>query len=354
MDKVYLNIKNVPEEFLMILSLLRKEKKKFDNINFFKLVDLSLEHRVFLIIYNDLKNIFSYDPEKIEYLKNIRKQLLNKLLKNLSTLVDIIRILEKLDINFLVLKGIVLSEILYKDLYVRGSIDIDILILNESKIFQLIKKFENYNYKIVDKKYLDNKFLRCLYLKVKNSIQLINRNYNIPLDLHYRLAGNRIFTAKRFQEFVNNRISKDFYGHDINIFSVEHYFLFLCIHSSIHCFKRLLWIYDVYKFIVEYKIDLLKVYKISCKYKVEKHYLNSLYVCNKLFDITDYGFNEIKKRSIVSESVLMRLYNILSQENSLKNKLYRFFYKILLAGDFLEIIDIVISYFLRSFLKLYE
>lgn len=355
MEKSFLDNESI-REYELILSLLKKSEveQSFKDVNFSSLINLTLEHRVFLLLYNDLEKFYAKDYDKLMYLKEIKKELINSILLNISALLEITNLLINNEINFLVLKGVILSDILYQNFFNRESIDIDILVYSEKDALKFINLLKSKNYNVLDKKIFKNKLYSYLYFKAKNSIKLFSKSKKSSIDLHFRLFGNRIFTANKFKAFTSNVELYKFYTHEVSILSHEYYFLLLCVHSSIHCFKRLVWIYDVYQYINRYNIDLLRIYKIACDYKLEKHFINAIYVCDRLFNISDktkpFNIKEYK----ITRIVINRLPYFLNDEDNFRSKMFRFFYKVKLAGSLLEKIDILLSYILRVFLRLFK
>jgi len=353
MDKMFLKKKNTSKEFFVLISLLKNESVQPYNVNFYDLVSLSVEHRVFFILYDDFIKLAEDDSEKLDFLQKIRKKLLYKAFRNLSALIDVIKVLHDNKIEFLIFKGIILSKILYGDFYNRGSIDIDIIVLNEKEIFKIIDILKKRNFFLKNNKVLKNKLFKYFYLKAKNSIQLFSKQYNVSIDLHYRLFGNRIFTANIYKTFVNNKSSFDLFGYKVQTLSAEYHFLFTCVHSSIHCFKRLLWIYDVYMFIKKNNIDFFKVYEIAKQYKLENHFINTMFICHKLFEIDNIEFLE-KKIKRVANVTFNKLPGFLNDEDSFNNRFFKFFYKLRLSGSSIESIDIILSLILRVLLKIFS
>lgn len=74
MEKSFLDNEST-REYELILSLLKKSdiEQGSKDVNFSNLINLTLEHRVFLLLYNDLEKLYSKDYDKLKYLKEIKK-----------------------------------------------------------------------------------------------------------------------------------------------------------------------------------------------------------------------------------------------------------------------------------------
>lgn len=76
---------------------------------------------------------------------------------------EIINILKINKIDFLVLKGLILSDILYQNFFNRESIDIDIIVYSEEDALKLINLLKSKDYNVLDKKIFKNKLYDYLY-----------------------------------------------------------------------------------------------------------------------------------------------------------------------------------------------
>ncbi|SEM54890.1 Uncharacterised nucleotidyltransferase [Paenibacillus sp. cl141a] len=111
----------------------------FENSNWAKILEYAKQHKVFPILYSYLKGFISIDARQdwddafYKHKSSINDQL--------EVLEEVVGILSKHpNIPFLAMKGITLSKLIYEDIYMRNSNDIDLLFreCDLNKVFDIL------------------------------------------------------------------------------------------------------------------------------------------------------------------------------------------------------------------------
>ncbi|HKM99172.1 MAG TPA: nucleotidyltransferase family protein [Candidatus Binataceae bacterium] len=145
-------------------------------------------------------------------------------------------------LEFVPLKGSLLSRRLYGDLAVRVSGDIDVLI-QPHDVLAVRDLLLAQGYRIASPLHwsCDSACLRSRECE----LLMVHRTRPLTVDLHWRIVpwyfASAFDSASVWKSLVSTRIS----GRQIPDLPPEHLLLFLCAHGSKHAFERLAWICDI-------------------------------------------------------------------------------------------------------------
>lgn len=109
------------------------------NLDWDKVYDLSLRHKLHYFIYQEYKNRMPKETtEKFQLLLASKKHLTDLLWAEILMILDRAN---KLNIDVCLLRGIIFSDLIYSDIYARGGSDIDLLVREEdyAKLEELIQ-----------------------------------------------------------------------------------------------------------------------------------------------------------------------------------------------------------------------
>ena len=173
----------------------------------------------------DKADLQLFPEEFIERLKIARIKQKQRALKQLSILVEIKNILK--DYDFIVLKGLPLSQKLYNDFSYRDSSDIDILIKpkNETQILELL---------------VNNGFHRSHNYEH----HYVLKRHGISVEVHRKLSA--IFKTKGIEKHIWTS-EKSIYLGDFNFRIAEdnEIFNYYLINASTHYFRRLSYFIEI-------------------------------------------------------------------------------------------------------------
>jgi hypothetical protein len=159
-------------------------------------------------------------------------------------LLTIVAELEKVNISYVILKGIPLNQQLYGNQCIRISKDIDLLIpLSKLELahhcliglgFQLISEFSPE---------LLTQQRKKIYVGLKD-LTYRHSKFLIEIELHWRTTITRNFGFD-FADIEAYRQTISIENKDLFVLKNEYNFVYLCIHGAISHWRRLKWLVDI-------------------------------------------------------------------------------------------------------------
>lgn len=232
------------------------------------LINTAVQHRLVNFLYKSLKtHCRNFIPEN--YLDKLKKTFITNSQRNFAlsaTLIQILELLKKKQIPALPFKGLVQAQQLYNDPEIRSFADLDILIKKQDAIKTrdlLINKGFNTDVKIPD-------LQLNTYLEKENFFQLTNPSGTINIDLHWEITGRYSLCPLYFEDLEPGSGQVKILDKTVPVMSFEDTFIYLCIHSTSHCWDKLEQICSVAWLInssvIENWHDLLdKAKQLKCK-----------------------------------------------------------------------------------------
>ena len=196
-------------------------------------------------------------------------------------LLTIVAELEKVDISYVILKGIPLNQQLYGNQCIRISKDIDLLIpLSELEPahhcliglgFQLMSEFSPE---------LLTQQRKKIYVGLKDLIYR-HPKFSIEIELHWRTTITRNFGFD-FADIEAYRQTITLENKDLFVLKNEYNFVYLCIHGAISHWRRLKWLVDIAVFSQKQTFSWEEMLKIA----EHHHALRCVYeACELLADM---------------------------------------------------------------------
>ena len=229
------------------LKIERREQQVIDQLlvgpidwDFF--VYLTLHHKVYPIVYRYLSTLSVVPKEALLALQQQTNKNISQTLPMMAELVRVLKIMDINGIDAVVMKGFPLAYQLYKDITLRPSRDLDILIPPEEldKARMLI---EANGY--VLRPPISNLTPEQLkqWMKSNQHIEYWQPNKGILLEIHWRLDCHGMDIP--LAQAKNSLIQVQLAGQSINILGKEESLLYLVLHGAVHAWFRLKWLYDV-------------------------------------------------------------------------------------------------------------
>ncbi len=158
------------------------------------------------------------------------------------------------------LKGPALSDLIYKNPFVRRCHDLDFLI-DFKDINFFIDFFEKNGYILITD---INK------LGAFKDLVFVNRKKKIIVELHWSLLDYYVFD-ENFDEFIEKN-TKDivFQNRKIKVFTNEFNLFYITIHAVNHRFERLKWLIDINDFLFSVDFDKSLFEKLVSEYELYK------------------------------------------------------------------------------------
>jgi len=218
-------------------------------LNWEYLISISLHHRLLPLLY---VNLTKYCGDLIpgsekNRLSTLYNQSLAITLSQAAALKRIARLFEQNDVHFLVIKGWGLVERLYKNIALRQSHDVDILVQQRdvARAAHLLKSLGFVHEKVPAYFDFDSQ-LGAHFLKWCPEASFLDRQCGVYVDLHWKLARNDFefpIDRRELWKLENHCYCADALG-NFRTFSDSIHFVYLCYHGAKHEWRRLHWLCD--------------------------------------------------------------------------------------------------------------
>jgi len=283
-------------------------------------LSFSITQRVTLILYDYIKSKNHICPSTlIDQMKRIYR---NNAINNIRFEKELLFIKQnfyKAGIPLVVLKGIILSNILYEDPAIRPSVDLDLFIprqnfLQAREILADLGYSWPYNWRPLKER---------AYLRQSHHVPLYNYKKHIIVELHQN------FLPKSRSGLINTNIiwnqlkTINFVGDTFFMFHNEDLFLYLTLHSAMEYWRTLLHIYDMATLIiVAQNFDWSLLIQRANSWHCEKRLLVSCSLIHKLFEVPlPELVLEMIKKNIKIEKITNTIISEMMDDNSKKDDL---------------------------------
>lgn len=181
--------------------------------------------------------------------ENRSKEFMQEKIQRMEMVKHFISITDRLrenHIDFVCLKGPMLSYRIYGDASVRISHDIDILI-QMADLIPAIKLMREEGYVMPNEiDWPTDKVRQDLMIKSSQHISLSNKKLGLSVELHWTIMHSLPLTPAKVQELLKiNLTTITFAGREFSVMNKEFELLFLMIHGARHEWSRLKWLMDI-------------------------------------------------------------------------------------------------------------
>lgn len=281
-----LDLTRVPKEVLFILELLKEDNAEFllknqeklcSDIQWDLFLKYAMHHRVFPLLYSKIK---MFDKEIIpdavvQYLTEKYKSNTFRMLQLTAEMERISENFIKSGINVLFLKGPVIANLLYGDISLRTSKDLDFIIsikhLKEAEIL-LIKQ----GYEKKDSQFKFNKLRH-------RHISFFHPQKRIEVEIHWRLHPSPEKETK-FSELWNRKRRSSLNKNPVYYLGDEDLFHYLILHGARHGWNRLRWLIDIQQ-LCKKQLDWNQLY-LTAKLRKGEHLVgHTLILLSELLNV---------------------------------------------------------------------
>ena len=241
---------SIEQQIVLFCSGMKMEQK---DIDWSEVVKFAKTHGLLFFLYKNLKKTCAeLVPDEI--FTQLKNYYFANSARNLAFCVKLIRIInlfKESNITAVPFKGPVLAETVYGDIGFRSFIDLDILVRREDAVKARDLLIENC-FSLIDE-IPENQIER--YLDCENFFTLYDKSWKINIDLHWEITG-RYSLKPIYLENIYDRLEKvKLVDQDVLSLSFEDLLIYLCIHSSSHCWEKLELICSVAEIVKSGKID---------------------------------------------------------------------------------------------------
>ncbi|NQV02397.1 MAG: nucleotidyltransferase family protein [Bacteroidia bacterium] len=202
-----------------------------------------------------------------------------------AELIRLSKLFHSNDLEFIPLKGPLLSWRLHRDVTVRYSTDLDIQV-NQAELDRCIELIKMDGYR------LNGKIPAAMELpRTKNKKRLVldltyhkvfsNPERKMRLEMHWNLISYPIISKQRLDLLIGqNREKFMFHKEQFTVFSKEMDFVYLMIHGALHHWFRLKWLHDIYAYSKDEELDWDKIMDISSQF-------NAIHLVSQALQLVD-------------------------------------------------------------------
>jgi len=327
-------------EFTLLLLLTHPEPEKQqsiikqllteNNINWPELLKDIKWHRVTPQAYKSLSEYSEFVPKDIlAQLKQSCLRCKKRTLRQAASLIKIAKLFDEHNIRFISLKGLTLSQLLYSDITMRESHDIDIII-----DFNDIERAEKILTDTLG-------FVRTIpeAEATKKQIQFLNKRYKdrtyqhsadkVLLEVHWRFNNIEHCLAIPFSDQYSDKFIAQIGSQKVPLLSQTHLWLYQSVHGSMSGWYRLHWINDIAAMLVKAKPDWSLLLQASDHYHCRRSLLVSVMLASELYQLTapeqiQMALQKDKKQvnQLSNASHLLREMKIPPMTTSLRRKFF--------------------------------
>lgn len=205
-------------------------------------------------------------------------------IKDMAKVAEFIKVTDTLKdkgINFISLKGPLLSQRLYKETTYRKYRDFDFL-FDQGNAERAYNVLIDVGYQPYDLEIPENDSKKKEFFKHIHDTPLYNSKNGNIIEIHTKLFRYRHLPLDKQDQIINSNLTEvELSGRKYTVLNNELELLFLIIHGGLHRFRRLKWLVDVKDFLSNIPFDQRKFKNLS-------HELNAkrlVGLCNELLKI---------------------------------------------------------------------
>lgn len=242
-------------------------------------VQYTMNHRVYPLVYKTLGNIpETYIPERV--LTALRTKCRENTMQALRMVGETARVvanLQECGIQSVVIKGPPLAQLLYGDVTLRPSHDLDLLVW-PANLVAAGTILEQRGYRRIHPNVpLTPRMMRFL-LQKDHHFSYYQERTGVLLELHWRLdhCGVELPLPGK-----NELTTCSLGGREIPVLTAEYGLLSLILHGAGHSWFRLRWLCDIGKYL-EQELDWEKLLRLADHLGVRTHFNQALILADQL------------------------------------------------------------------------
>ena len=265
------------KELAFLLQIIKGDQPTEVQLDEQHLLSLANDHRIVSLIAKNsdslpenIRTPFTQDSKQIK-------------LYQLQLTVELQRIYELLlEVPFMVLKGPVLSQIIYQNPAERQSKDLD-LFVEESQLDLVIELLQKGGY-IITSQYQTSKQKEAI-LRHYHHVDLNHPEKGIQIELHWNLTANKNIQIQ-ITDLLKKTIKVKVGNNEFNTLEEKDLIGYLCIHGVFHAYFRLQWLVDIYMLLKQKtKEEQLALYDYYQQEGIEHYYLMTLALLHQILKL---------------------------------------------------------------------
>jgi hypothetical protein len=168
-------------------------------------------------------------------------------MQQIGSFLEIAKLLKRQGIEFINLKGPLLSQRIYGDPIYRYSRDFDILV-EPDRVNQTLHLLQSEGFIYPDFEWPDSEERQEIALHFLNQIEMVHKASGLMIEIHWKLFSSRITDQKKLEKLIQDNVEAvEFGGVELNRFSKEFELFYLIVHGGVHAWFRLKWLVDIHE-----------------------------------------------------------------------------------------------------------
>ena len=308
--------------------------------------EMDLQNLLYLVRKHRISGLVPYEPkywlnqpDTLKELKAFNKKKRQHALLQGATLLELKQVFGDAGIEFLVMKGLPLSQKLYGDIAFRSSRDIDIMVQPKDLMkCHLTLKKQGFVQRAPSIPLTEEN--NEIFRKRANQIAYHN-SQGVQLELHWRLFKKKNTISGDTREVWNHTKSTKILDQDFIMLDDRCLFQYLYIHGARHQYLSLFWLLDFATCCKNLHQDELEWHvEFAKKNDIDRFLFLSLALTHKLFGL-DFGVPYPKNRRLEKQLKLVdrHLRSEIGRESTISNNFKSVAYQMSLKKSFSYKID---------------
>lgn len=221
----------------------------------YNILSLTKTHRIGNIVAKQMDGLPANASTK-QHLKNLSRDNKQRSLKQCQELLKLHKLLTEAGVDFITLKGVLLSQQIHGDFSLRNSRDIDILVKPEA-LLSTYQAFQKAGLEQLSPTLKLNASNFATYTRLTNQISFTSAEGQ-KVELHWSLFKEREALPHSMQEVWQRAQEMDFMGQKLKVLDHDMVFEYLYMHGARHHYYNLFWLMDVAKMVREMDVKTLQ------------------------------------------------------------------------------------------------
>jgi hypothetical protein len=197
-------------------------------------------------------------------------------MQRIGNFLEVAKKLQGEGIEFINLKGPLLSQRIYGDPTYRYSRDFDILV-EPSQVDQTIGLLQKLGFGFPEFEWPESPGRQQITLHFINQVEMINPQTGVMIEVHWKLFSARIAEPKVIDELLREHTElTEFGGVSLKQLSGAFELFYLVVHGGIHAWFRLKWLVDIHEILTRNRPDM----KIFCQIVQQCNAQKLVDICN--------------------------------------------------------------------------
>jgi hypothetical protein len=185
------------------------------------------------------------------------------------------------NLEFIPIKGPLLSWRLHHDFTVRYTNDLDILV-NKEELDRILEVFRELGYQFHYSEIPAGKNHLKLIQNIRQHHSVYHPQKRILVEIHWKLFVPELPCKVNLDGLIkHNTVQVTLHGETFNVFNKEFDVVFLIFHGAKHAWFRLKWLHDIYSYSLDNDVDWHRVIELSENFGSARLVYEALYLADQ-------------------------------------------------------------------------